>query len=253
MHVNLSGGLIVLVLLSALIQTAMALKGFKSLGCKILSRGTCNCNSFMPISMLCSPSSSSSMKTNPIASAANNLRLRKGKNIFSSGAASSSFPITNSARIFMSSKGSVDNKPTPVGTPEPEDPPEDFPGKIKYMWKNYGSIAIGTYLSVYVVTLSSVFLCVDADVFNAASVGLDPISAIKKVCDIYEKVTGSNSLPGYIRDHPTVGTFAIAWVMTKFTEPLRLGFTVLVVPSVARLFGRGPVAAISDVPPTPKK
>jgi len=24
-----------------------------------------------------------------------------------------------------------------------------------------------------------------------------------QVCDIYEKVTGSNSLPGYIRDHPT--------------------------------------------------
>ena len=83
----------------------------------------------------------------------------------------------------MSSKGNaVSNKvPGGVGSPEPEDPPEDFPGKIKSMWKNYGSIAIGTYLSVYVVTLSSVFLCVDADVFNAASIGLDPISAIKKV------------------------------------------------------------------------
>ncbi len=34
-----------------------------------------------------------------------------------------------------------------------------------------------------------------------------------------------------------VGTFAIAWVMTKFTEPLRLGFTVATVPTIARWLG----------------
>lgn len=56
-------------------------------------------------------------------------------------------------------------------------------------------------------------------------------------------VTGNVSLPGYIRDHPRVGTFAIAWVMTKFTEPLRLGFTVATVPTIARFFGRRKDAA----------
>jgi hypothetical protein len=35
-----------------------------------------------------------------------------------------------------------------------------------------------------------------------------------------------------------VGTFAIAWVMAKFTEPLRLGFTIATVPTIARWFGR---------------
>ena len=34
-----------------------------------------------------------------------------------------------------------------------------------------------------------------------------------------------------------MGTFAIAWVMTKFTEPLRLGFTLAIVPPIARLLG----------------
>jgi hypothetical protein len=35
-----------------------------------------------------------------------------------------------------------------------------------------------------------------------------------------------------------VGTFAIAWVMTKFTEPFRLAFTIATVPSVARILGK---------------
>jgi len=35
-----------------------------------------------------------------------------------------------------------------------------------------------------------------------------------------------------------VGKFAIAWVMTKFTEPLRLGITIAAVPKVAKLLGR---------------
>ena len=37
-----------------------------------------------------------------------------------------------------------------------------------------------------------------------------------------------------------VGTFAISWVMTKFTEPLRLGVTVAIVPTVARFLGKAP-------------
>lgn len=37
-----------------------------------------------------------------------------------------------------------------------------------------------------------------------------------------------------------VGTFAVAWVMTKFTEPIRLGFTLVTVPTIARYFGKVP-------------
>ena len=33
-----------------------------------------------------------------------------------------------------------------------------------------------------------------------------------------------------------MGTFAVAWVMTKFTEPLRLGTTVMIVPPIARFW-----------------
>jgi len=120
----------------------------------------------------------------------------------------------------------------------------DIKSKVKTMWKNYGVVAITTYLCVYLCTLSSVFLSLDYDIFNAASFGLDPAAAVQKVCDIFESVTGSQALPSYIREHPKVGTFAIAWVMTKFTEPLRLGFTLATVPQISKWLGRVPPSTV---------
>lgn len=119
-----------------------------------------------------------------------------------------------------------------------EEEPSDVAGKVKGMWKKYGVVAIGTYLFVYIATLSSIFVSLDYDIFNAATFGFDPAMAVQKVCDIFESVTGSKALPKYIREHPHVGTFAIAWVMTKFTEPLRLAVTVGIVPKIARFFGK---------------
>mmetsp|Transcript_3823 Transcript_3823/g.3432 ORF Transcript_3823/g.3432 Transcript_3823/m.3432 type:complete len:222 (-) Transcript_3823:64-729(-) len=113
--------------------------------------------------------------------------------------------------------------------------------KFKYMWKKYGVVAIGTYFGLYVTTLGSIFLSLDYDLFNSASFGLDPNTAIKKVCDLFLIVTGSSSLPDFIHNNPKVGTFAIAWVMTKFTEPIRLGLTLAVLPTVAKLLGREPI------------
>lgn len=53
--------------------------------------------------------------------------------------------------------------------------------KFKKLWKAYGIVLISTYLTIYVSTLASLFLALDLDWFNAASVGLDPIYAIQKV------------------------------------------------------------------------
>lgn len=132
----------------------------------------------------------------------------------------------NNIRLFSSSEVDGSNN--------------DLKSKLKVMWKQYGGVAVLTYLSVYVCTLSSVFISLDYDIFNAATFGLDPNAAVKKFCDLIEYVTGINTLPNYIRENPRVGTFALAWVMTKFTEPLRLGFTISIVPSIARFLGRAP-------------
>jgi len=113
-------------------------------------------------------------------------------------------------------------------------------GRLKLLWKRYGLVAIGTYLGIYVSVLSSVFYALDYDVFRASTLGLDPVAAVKKVCDLVESATGNTSLPGYIRENPRVGTFAVAWVMTKFTEPLRLLVAVSITPAVARFLRLAP-------------
>ena len=114
---------------------------------------------------------------------------------------------------------------------------------FKELWKKYGTVAITTYLSVYVSTLTSVFFALDYDIFGASTFGMDPADAIHKVADIVEGVTGSAAFPEYVKENPRLGTFAVAWIMTKFTEPARLFFTIGIVPSIARTLGYAPPKA----------
>lgn len=114
----------------------------------------------------------------------------------------------------------------------------EMKGVAKGLVKKYGAIGVATYLSIYVSTLGFIFTSLEYDFFNAATFGLDPAELIKKVCSLIENNTGNQSIPNYIRTNPTVGTFAIAWVMTKFTEPVRLGVTLFVLPKIARLMGK---------------
>ena len=107
--------------------------------------------------------------------------------------------------------------------------------QFKQLWQKYGYLSIGFYVGLYLTTLSGIFISLDFDLFRASTFGFDPIESVKKFCDYVEYLTGSVSLPAYIRENPRVGTFAIAWVMTKFTEPLRLAFTIAIMPTVAKL------------------
>jgi hypothetical protein len=113
-------------------------------------------------------------------------------------------------------------------------------GGFKELWSKYGVVGVSTYLGVYVGTLSMLFVAMDFDLFKSSTFGFEPADAIQKVAGIIENVTGSQAFPGYIKENPRMGTFAIAWVMTKFTEPLRLFFTIGIVPSIARTLGYAP-------------
>lgn len=53
--------------------------------------------------------------------------------------------------------------------------------QLSGLWKKYGIIAVCTYLSIYIGTLSSIFVSLEYDIFNAATFGLDPVYAISKV------------------------------------------------------------------------
>lgn len=81
---------------------------------------------------------------------------------------------------YASSKPESEDKAAAT-TATASDKPATVSQKLKKMWEAYGVIAVGTYLSVYVTTLGSLFLALDYDVFNAATVGLDPTYAIHLV------------------------------------------------------------------------
>lgn len=51
------------------------------------------------------------------------------------------------------------------------------------MWKNYGKLAIVTYIGVYGSTLGMMYFALDNGVFNAATFGFDHAAAIAKVRD----------------------------------------------------------------------
>ncbi len=40
------------------------------------------------------------------------------------------------------------------------------------------------------------------------------------------------------RINPKAGNFAVAWILAKFTEPIRFAFTVAITPSVVRMLKR---------------
>jgi hypothetical protein len=109
--------------------------------------------------------------------------------------------------------------------------------RFKILWKKYGVLSIGTYLGIYAVTLSSIFLALDNGVFTTAAFGMgDPHETVRTMAATIEHYTGYEGIPNYLRENPRVGTFALGWVMTKFTEPVRIAATVVAVPSLAKFF-----------------
>jgi hypothetical protein len=118
---------------------------------------------------------------------------------------------------------------------------------MKGMVDKYGRLFVGTYLGLYLSCLGGVFFALSNDMLNASSLGVDPVEAVHKACDIVEKITGYGGLGDFIRRYPSVGTLAISWVLTKTTEPLRLPLAVAITPSIARALGR------TGVPSSPAK
>lgn len=98
---------------------------------------------------------------------------------------------SNQIRSFSSSEVEKDNSLKP-----------GLKSKLTILWKNYGAIAICTYIGVYASTMTSVFFALDYDIFNAATFGLDPKLAVEKFCNLYEYFTSRTDLPAYIKQNP---------------------------------------------------
>ncbi len=79
--------------------------------------------------------------------------------------------------------------------------------RLKLLMEQYGGVALGTFLVIWVVTLGSLW--------TAVKLGWKPESAAGEA-----------------------GTFGAAYLMFRFTLPLRIGATALLTPLVAKVLER---------------
>jgi hypothetical protein len=105
---------------------------------------------------------------------------------------------------------------------EEEEAKLSFKDKVTYMTRKYGWIALGTYTGVYLTTLSSIAL--------AIKFGVDVQSLIESL-GLARWIDPANL-------HPEAGVLVMAFILTKFTSPIRIVIVATITPYIAR-FVRG--------------
>ncbi|KAG7385031.1 hypothetical protein PHYPSEUDO_001967 [Phytophthora pseudosyringae] len=122
--------------------------------------------------------------------------------------------------------------------------------RLKDLWRKYGVVAIGTYLAMYGTVLGSVYLAIDQGWVrtnrraNSKGEGQSEESFnLVTTTNKFVKLAEDMGIAQYLeveRVNSKSGTFLLAWIATKFTEPVRLALTIAVTPRIARFFGRAP-------------
>lgn len=98
--------------------------------------------------------------------------------------------------------------------------------KIKDLWNKYGIVFAGTYFGIYFGTLGMMYVAVS----RGWLVAVDVPAMLKSIglAEMASKVD------------PKAGALGVAWILTKFTEPIRAFLTLLITPRLARAVGRAP-------------
>ncbi|KAF1790667.1 protein of unknown function DUF1279 [Phytophthora cactorum] len=122
--------------------------------------------------------------------------------------------------------------------------------RLKDLWRKYGIVAIGTYLTMYGAVLGSMYLAIDQGWVRTnkrtTSKGegqSDESFNLVTTTNKFVKIAEDLGIAQYLEVEQVsskTGTFLLAWIATKFTEPLRLALTIAVTPRIARLLGRAP-------------
>jgi len=94
-----------------------------------------------------------------------------------------------------------------------------FTARAKYLTKKYGWVALGTYSAVYLTSLSSIAL--------ALKLGIDPQTAIVSL-GLAKWIDPANIPSG-------AGILIAAFILNKFTSPLRIIIVATITPYVARV------------------
>jgi len=117
---------------------------------------------------------------------------------------------------------------------------------FREMVRQYGPVFVWTYGGVYISTLGIFFLGIDSGLVDPAyivnyvspPVEGDPIkSSVEVVVEVMDHYAWTRPWVPFFERNPGLANFGIAWIAVKFTEPIRFGFTVAIVPRLARYFG----------------
>jgi hypothetical protein len=115
------------------------------------------------------------------------------------------------------------------------------------MFRMYGPVFVGTYMTVYVSTLGALYAGVQSGVLDPVALfgwlGQDTgecHNTVDLVVDFMQKHTITEPYAPSVEKHPYLANLAVAWIATKFTEPIRLAVALPLTPRVARYFGYGP-------------
>ncbi|KAL0490669.1 DUF1279 domain-containing protein [Acrasis kona] len=122
-----------------------------------------------------------------------------------------------------------------------ENPPR---GKIRTFIRKYGPTGVVVYFAVYFATLFGLFFAIDNDIIVVgdvekllAKIGLGTKKEIDDDAEEESKGGLMTKIFGSVfEDKVQVANFGIAWVLTKFTEPIRLAVTVAITPYILKLF-----------------
>eukprot|EP00567_Pseudictyota_dubia_P010439 CAMPEP_0197443204 /NCGR_PEP_ID=MMETSP1175-20131217/9006_1 /TAXON_ID=1003142 /ORGANISM="Triceratium dubium, Strain CCMP147" /LENGTH=331 /DNA_ID=CAMNT_0042973801 /DNA_START=152 /DNA_END=1147 /DNA_ORIENTATION=- len=131
------------------------------------------------------------------------------------------------------------------------------------LFKKYGWTFVGTYFAIYWTTVAAIFAGIDSGLIDPATVmgyvkdwgmsavpGDEPNAAsaaadvedtkntVDMIATYLEKYEWTSRYAESVRENPHTANFGLAWFATKFTEPIRLGMSFVLVPRVHRALGK---------------
>lgn len=119
---------------------------------------------------------------------------------------------------------------------------------LRGMIQKYGPVFLGTYMAVYFTTLGTLFAGVESGILDPAYVlswvtedpdslenGTKTTAAL--VAEFMDHYAWTRPYKSYVETQPALANLGVAWIAVKFTEPIRFGTTVAIVPRLSRYLG----------------
>lgn len=117
--------------------------------------------------------------------------------------------------------------------------------KLKYFISKYGATFVGTYFSIWCVTLSSFYGAIESGMLDPASIttfwgsgSQEEVDSVKMVAQLLAKWELTAEYADKVEQNPHFVTLGLSILGTKIVEPFRIGAAVYITPKVAKIFGK---------------